>query len=133
MDTDSFVIYIKTDHFYKDIANDLERWFDTSNYDKKDNRPFPIGKNKKVIGLFKDELGGKILTEFCALRAKSYAYKLDDDTEHKKAKGTKKCIIERELMFENHKDSLLNDKLIIRSRQRFRSCIIKCIQKKSIR
>ena len=133
MDTDSFVIYIKTDHFYKDIANDLERWFDTSNYDKKDNRPLPIGKNKKVIGLFKDELGGKILTEFCSLRAKAYAYKLDDDTEHKKAKGTKKCIIERELMFENHKDSLLNDKLIIRSRQRFRSCIIKCIQKKSIR
>ena len=64
MDTGSFVIYIKTDDFYKDIANDVERWFDTSNYDKKDNRPLPIGKNKKVIGLFKDELGGKILTEF---------------------------------------------------------------------
>ena len=75
-------LYIKTDDFYKDIANDVERWFDTSNYDKKDNRPLPIGKNKKVIGLFKDELGGKIVTEFCALKAKAYTCKLHDDTEH---------------------------------------------------
>ena len=99
MDTDSFVIYIETEDFSKDIANDVERLFDTSNYDKKDERPLPIGKNKKVIGFFKDELGGKILREFCALRAKAYAYKLDDDTERKKAKGTKKCIIKRELCF----------------------------------
>ena len=104
---------------YKDVASDVERWFNTSNYDKKDNRPLPIGKNKKVIGLFKDELGGKIVTEFCALRAKAYTYKLGDDTEHKKAKGTKKCIIKRELMFKNYKDSLFNDKVIIRSQQRF--------------
>ena len=85
------------------------------------NRPLPIGKNKKVIGMFKDEIGGKIMTEFCALGAKSYAYKLDDDTEHKKAKGTKKCIVKRELMFENYKDAVFNDKIIIRSQQRFRS------------
>ena len=121
MDTDSFVMNIKTEDFYKDIADDVERWFDTSNYDEKDERPLPIGKNKKVIGLFKDELGGKIMTEFCALRAKAYAYKLDDDTEMKKAKGTKKCIVKRELMFENYKDALFNDKIIIRSQQRFRS------------
>ena len=55
MDTDSFIISIKTEDFYKDIGNDVERWFDTSNYDKNDKRPLPIGKNKKVIGLFKDE------------------------------------------------------------------------------
>ena len=90
MDTDSFVMHIKTEDFYKDIADDVERWFDTSNYDEKDKRPLPIGKNKKVIGLFKDELGGKIMAAFFALRAKAYAYKLDDDTEMKKAKGTKK-------------------------------------------
>ena len=72
--------------FYEGIANDVERLFDTSNYDKKDERPLPIGKNKKVIGLFKEELWGKIVTEFCALRAKAYAYKLDDDTENKKLK-----------------------------------------------
>ena len=87
MDTDGFAMYIKTEDFYEDIANDVERLFDTSNYDKKDERPLPIGKNKKVIGLFKDELGGKSIVEFCALRAKAYAYKLDDDTEMKKAKA----------------------------------------------
>ena len=88
------LLYILKQDFYKDIASDVERLFDTSNYDKKDERPLPIGKNKKVIGFFKDELGGKILREFCALRAKAYAYKLDDDTEHKNAKGTKRCIYE---------------------------------------
>ena len=121
MDTDSSVIYIKTEDFYKDIAGDVERWFDTSNYDEKDKRPLPIGKNKKVIGMFKDELGGKIMTEFCALRAKAYAYKLDDDTEMKKAKGTKKCIVKREITFKNYVDALFNDEVIIRSQQRFRS------------
>ena len=121
MDTDSFVINIKTEDFYKNIASNVERWFDTSNYDKKDNRYLPIGKNKKVIGLFKDELDGKSIVEFCALKAKGYAYKLDDDTEHKKTKGTKKCIVKREIIFENYKDSLFNDKLIVRSQQRFRS------------
>ena len=95
--------------------------FDTSNHNKKDVRPLPIGKNKKVIGIFKYEIGGKIMTEFCALRAKSYAFKLDDDTEMKKAKGTKKCMVKRELMFENYKDALFDDKIIIRSQQRFRS------------
>ena len=73
MGTDSFIINIKTEDFYLDIANDVERWFDTSNYDKNDKRPLPIGKNKKVIGLFKDELGGKIMIEVAANRAKIYA------------------------------------------------------------
>ena len=63
MDTDSFVMHIKTEDFYKDIAGDVERWFDTSNYDEKDKRPLSIGKNKKVVGMFKDELGGKIMIE----------------------------------------------------------------------
>ena len=90
-DTDSFVMYIKIEDFYKDIAGDVERWFDTSSYNKKNKRPLPIGKNKKVIGMFKDELAGKIMTELCALRVKAYAYKLDHDTEMKKAKDTKKC------------------------------------------
>ena len=52
MDTDSFIIQIKAEDFYEDIANDVEKWFDTSNYDENDKRPLPIGKNKKVIGLF---------------------------------------------------------------------------------
>ena len=78
-------------------------------------------ENKKVMGKFKDELRGKIMIEFCALRAKAYAYKLDDDTEMKKAKGTKKCIVKREITFKNFADALFNDEVIIRSQQRFRS------------
>ena len=69
--TDSFVIHIKTEDFYKDIANDVEKWFDTSNYDENDERPLPISKNKKVTGLFKDELGGKIMKVFVGVRAKT--------------------------------------------------------------
>ena len=81
-DTDSFIIHIKTEDFYKDISNAVEKWFDTYNYDESDNRLLPVGKNKKVIGLFKDELGGKIMIEFVGLRAKTYAYLMDDDIEH---------------------------------------------------
>ena len=119
MDTNSFVINIETDDFYKDIADDVDKWFDTSNFDKNDNRLLESGR--KVIGKFKDELGGKIMTEFCALRAKEYAYKLDDDTEKKKAKGTKKCIVKREITFKNYVDALFNDETVIRSQQRFGS------------
>ena len=82
MDTDSFIMNIKTEDFYKDIANDVEKKFDTSNYEV--NRPLPIRKNKKVIGLMKDELGGKIMTEFVALRSKTYSYLTDDFEEDKK-------------------------------------------------
>ena len=88
MDTDSFIVYIKTDDIYKDIAEDVETRFDTSNYEL--DRPLPKGKNKKVIGLMKDELGGKIMTKFVGLRAKTYSYFIDDDSEDKKAKGKKK-------------------------------------------
>ena len=95
MDTDSFIMHIKTEDFYKDIADDVEKRFDTSNYEV--DRPLPTGKNKKVIGLMKDELGGKIVTEFAALRPKTYSYLTDDCEEDEKAKGTKKCVIERKL------------------------------------
>ena len=121
MDTDTFVVHIENEDFFSDINNEVEKWFDTSNCDKNDNRPFSIGKNKKVIGLFEDELGEKIMKEFCTLRPKTYAYLLDDDNEIKKAKGTKKCVIKRKLMFENYKDSLFNNKIIMRSQLRFKS------------
>ena len=121
MDTDSFVVHIESEGFYKDISNDVEKWFDTSNYDKNIKRPLQIGVNKKVFGKFKDELSGKIIKEFCGLRAKTYAYLLDDDNEIKKSKGTKKCIIKRRLMFENYRESLFNNKIIMRSQQRFKS------------
>ena len=88
MDTGSFVIHIKTEDFYKDIADDVKKRYDTSNYEV--DRPLPKGMNKKVIGLMKDELGGKIITEFVALRPKTYSYLTDElKVKVKKAKGTK--------------------------------------------
>ena len=83
----------------------------------------PTGKNEKEIGLMKDELGGKIMTEFVALRPETYAYAIDvdKDNEFKKAKGTKKCVIKEKLKFEEHKDCLLNAKAVIKSQQRFKS------------
>ena len=123
MDADSFVIHSKTEDFYKDIANDVEKWFDISNYDENDKRPLSIGENEKVFlfGLFKDELGGKILKEFVALIAKTYVYLIDYNSEYKKAKGTRTCVIKRRLMFRNYTYCLFNDKIILKSQQRFKS------------
>ena len=83
-----FIFYIKIDDIYEDIAEDVETRFDTSNYELK--RPLSKGKNKKVIGLMKDELGGKIMTKFVGLRAKTFSSLTDDGNEDKKSKGTKK-------------------------------------------
>ena len=88
MGTDSFIVYIKTSDVYKDIAKDVETTFDTSNYEL--DMTLPKGKNKKVLILMKDKLGGKIMTKFVGLRAKTYSYLKDDDSEDKKAKDTKK-------------------------------------------
>ena len=120
-DTDSFIIHIITEDFFVDISDDVERWFDTSNFDENGKRSPLIGKNKKVIGLFKDKLGGKIIKEFCALRAKTESYLMGDDSEVKKAKETNKCIIKRGLMFENYKDYLFNGEVLLKLQQRFKS------------
>ena len=117
MDTDSFIMNIKTNDFYKDISNDVDNRFDTSNYGV--NRPLPIGKNKKVIGLIKDELGGEIIMEFITLRSKTYSYLTDNDKIDKKAKGTKKCVIKKMIKFNDYKKCLLNDEVILKSQQRF--------------
>ena len=63
MDTDSFVLNIFTKDFFEDINNDVERWFDTSNCNNNDKRPPQISVNKKLIGMFKDELDEKIMKE----------------------------------------------------------------------
>ena len=118
MDTDSFMMNIKTNDFYKDIS-DVECKFDISNYEVK--RPLPIGKNKKVIRLMKDELGGEIITEFIALRPKTYSYLTDNDKIDKKVKGTKKCVIKKMIKIDDYKKCLLNDKVILKSQQRFMS------------
>ena len=91
MDTDSLVYHIKTKDFYADIADDVPMRFDTSSYCA--NRPLPVGMNKKVIGLMKDELGGAIIAEFVALRPKLYSYRKLDGAEDKKCKGIEKCIV----------------------------------------
>ena len=91
IDTDSFISYIKPDDIYKDISEDVETKFDTSNHEI--DRPLPKVKNTKVIRLMKDELGGKIMTKFFGFRTKTYSYLIDDDSEDKKAKDREKCVI----------------------------------------
>ena len=80
-----------------------------------------MGINKKVLDLFKDKLGGKIMKEFFALRAKTYSYLMDDDSKKKKANAIKKCVIKRRLIFENYKVWLFNNKTILKSQQVFKS------------
>ena len=120
MDTDSLVYDIKTEDFYEDIANDVEARFDTSGFCKTDFRPLPIGLNKKVIGLMKDKLGGKIMTEFVALRPKLYSYRKLDGLEDKKCKGKKKCVVKKTLTFEDYKTCLFSDSTEYRSQLMFR-------------
>ena len=112
MDTNSFAMNIKTNDVYKDITHDVYNRSDTSNYEV--NRPLPIGKNEKVIGLMKDELGGEIITDFIALTSKTYSYLMDNDKIDKKAKGTKKCAINKMIKFDDYKKCLLNDKILLR-------------------
>ena len=104
MDTDSFIMRIETEDFYMNIANYVNEWFDASGCDEKLNRSLTTGINKKLIGKFKDELDGMVMTEFCASRAKIYAFKDDDGKEKKKANDAKKCVIKNGLTFDDFKD-----------------------------
>ena len=119
MDTEIFKVNIKTNDFYKDISDDVDNRFDTSNYEVK--RPLPIGKKKKVIRLMKDELGGEIIMEFIDLRPETYSYLTDNDKIDKKSKGTKKCIIKKMIKFDDYKKCLLKGNVILKSQQRFMS------------
>ena len=121
MDTDRFIIQIETEYFYKDIANDVAKWFDTSNFSEDDKRPLPRGINKKVIGLFKYELGSNIMIEFVPLRSKTYSYLMDDGNSDKKAKEKKKkFVIKREIKFKSYKDCLFKNEIILKSQQRLK-------------
>ena len=71
-----YIVYIKADHIYKNIAEDVETRFDTSNYEL--HRQLPKGKKQKVIALMKDELGGRIMTKFARLGGKTYSYLIDE-------------------------------------------------------
>ena len=101
MDTDNFFVYIKTNDIYKDIAEEVETRFDTSNYELER----PLSKGKKVIRLIKDKLGGKTMKKFVGLTAKTYSYLIDDGSEDKE-KDTKMCVIIRKIKFENYKKTV---------------------------
>ena len=133
MDTDRFIIQIETEYFYKDIANDVAKWFDTSNFSEDDKRPLPRGINKKVIGLFKYELGSNIMIEFVPLRSKTYSYLMDDGNSDKKAKEKKKFVIKREIKFKSYKDCLFKNEIILKSQQRLKVKHIMYILNKLIR
>ena len=88
MDTDNFIDHMKTKDLYKNIVENVETRFDTSNFEL--NRPLPKGKNKKVIGLMIDDLDGQITKEFVGLRVKTYGYLKDNNDVEKKGKKHKK-------------------------------------------
>ena len=104
-DTDSLMYEIETLDFYKDIIPDIKNKFDTSNYPTKHPSGIETGVNKKVLGIFKDETGGKQITEFVGLCAKLYAFKMHD-LEEKKCKGIKKDVISKNMNFQDYKNCL---------------------------
>ena len=95
MDRDSFILHVKADDIYKDIADKDEKWFDTSNYEI--DRPFLQEKSKSVIGLMKNKLGWQIMKKFVGFRAKTYSYLEENNDEGKKQKGQKICVLKRNL------------------------------------
>ena len=105
MDTDSLIYSIRTEDFYKDIADNVEARFDTSGYVP--DRPLPLGLNKKVIGLMKDELGGEVMREFVSLQPMMYSYKVGN-SEPKKCKGIKKCVVRKTISFDDYKTCLFS-------------------------
>ena len=118
MDTDSLISDIETDDFCKDIADKVESRLDKSGYVP--DRPLLVGKNKKIIGLMKDELGGGIMKEFISLRPKMYAYKVGS-SESKKCKGIKKCVVKKTISFKDYKNSLFSGESSYRSQLMVRS------------
>ena len=105
-DTDSLMYEIQTEDFYEDIKGDVKDRFDTSDYPSNHPSGIPTGCNKKVLGMFKDEAGGKIIDEFVGLRAKLYSYKMLEEEESKKCKGVKKLVVKNSITHEDYKNCL---------------------------
>ena len=120
-DTDSFMYEIRTEDFYKDISEDVKDEFDTSDYPPDYPSGIPSGLNKKVIGMFKDEAGGKIIDEFVGLRAKLYSYKMFEGEESKKCKGVKKSVVKKSIDHEDYKNCLFTGKQQLRKMNVIRS------------
>ena len=112
---------IQTDDFYSDIKHDIRKKFDTSEYPENHPSGIKTGVNKKVIGKFKGEVGGKQITHFIGFRPKLYTFKVEEKGETRKAKGVKKNVIKNSLSFEDYKkclfteDELMKEMNIIRS------------------
>ena len=120
-DTDSLCYELETDDFFKDISADVEKKFDTSNFEKDHKSGIFYAKNKKVIGMMKDEAGGKIIEEFVGLRAKLYSYKMHSGGSTRKCKGIKKAVIKNEITHEDYKNCLFGRKSAFRKMNVIRS------------
>ena len=120
-DTDSLCYEIATPDFYKDISQDIKSMFDTSNYPKDHPSGIETGVNKKVIGMFKDEVCGGQITEFVGLRAKLYAYKMDSGGQEKKCKGVKKGVVKKCISFDDYKKCLFSQETQMRQMNVIRS------------
>ena len=120
-DTDSLMYEIKTKDFYKDIYDDVKDKFDTSDYPSDHSSGIITGVNKKVIGMFKDEVAGKQITHFVGLRPKLYSFKIEDESEIKKCKGIKKNVIKNKLDFDDYVKCLFSGEKKLRSMKIIRS------------
>ena len=114
-DTDSLMYQIQTKDFYKDIKKDVESKFDTSDYPASHPSGIPTGLNKKVIGMFKDEVAGKQITHFIGLRPKLYSFKIEEGKNVKKCKGIKKSVVSKGITFEHYFDCLFTGDKQMRS------------------
>ena len=119
-DTDSLMCEIETEDFYKDITPDVRVKFDTSNYPKEHPSGIETGVNKKVIGLMKDEAGGKSITKFVGLRAKNYSFMLESK-EQKECKGIKKSVTRNNISFLDYETCLFSNISQLRKMNVFRS------------
>ena len=120
-DTDSLMYEIQTEDFYKDIIRDLKDRFDTSGYPPDHPSGIPSGFNKKVLGMFKDEVNGNVIDEFVGLRAKLYSYKMFEGEESKKCKGIKKSVVKKSITHEDYKKCLLTGEKQLRKQNIIRS------------
>ena len=120
-DTDPLWYEIQTEDFYEDISGDVEKGFDTSNFPKDHPSGFPVGKNKKVPGMMKDEARGMIIEEFVGLRAKLYSYRVFQGKEERKCKGIKKSAIKKNISHEDYKECLFSEKPQMRKMNVIRS------------
>ena len=96
--------------FYKDISKDVKDRFDTSDYPPNHPSGIPSGFNRKVLGMFKDEVKGKVIDEFVGLRAKLYSFKMFEGEETKKCKGVKNRWLKRLLHMKIIKSVCLKEK-----------------------